>query len=117
MISERCLNQSCDVGPVVIPALSSLTHEDADQIAKAVQAGAPDWEVDRVDDYDGYLSVLVSLRNEPDGEPSYLVSRNVQQQIDLSEVQGDMLRELGPFDTLQQATDALIALLTSRSGQ
>ena len=97
----------------MIPALTNLTHEHANQIAEAVQAGPPDWEVDVLDDYNGYLSVLVSMQHELEAQPSYLIAGTVQQ-IELSEVQGDILRELGPFDTLQQASDALLVLLSPK---
>ena len=55
--AARYANDSYDVRLAVIRALSSLTHEHANQIAEAVAAGAPEWEVDRLDDYNGYLAV------------------------------------------------------------
>ena len=110
MINTRYANDSYDVGPAVIRALSSLTHDHANQIAEAVEAGAPDWEVDRLDDYNGYLAVLVSLTDDMDAQPSHLISGTVQR-VELSEVHGDTLRELGPFDSLEQAIDALLLTL------
>jgi len=111
MINTRYANDSYDVRLAVIRALSSLTHEHANQIAEAVAAGAPEWEVDRLDDYNGYLAVLVSLADDMDAQPSYLISGTVQR-VELSEVRGDTLRELGPFDSLEQAIDALLVALT-----
>jgi hypothetical protein len=113
MINARYLSQSCDVGPVVVRALSSLTNHHARQIAEAVQAAAPDWAIDPLDDYDGYLSVLVSMPDETEGQPSYLISGTVQQ-IELSEVQGDTMRKVGRFENLDQAVDVLIARLSPK---
>ena len=76
MINTRYASDSYDVGPAVIRALSSLTHDHADKIAEAVEAGAPDWEVDRVDDPDGYVAVFVSLKDDMDAQPTYLDLRD-----------------------------------------
>jgi hypothetical protein len=108
--------QSQTLGPAVIRPLTSLTHEHANQIATAVQAGAPEWEVDRLDDYDGYLGVLVSLKDDIDAQPSYLISGTVER-VEVAKLRDDRLREVGEFDTVQQAIEGLIALLTWRSGR
>jgi hypothetical protein len=110
MINTPSASDSYDVGPAVIRALSSLTHDNADKIAQAVEAGAPDWEVDRVDDPDGYVAVFVSLKDDMDAQPTYWLSGTVQR-VEVSEVHGDTLRELGPFDSLEQAVDALLLSL------
>ena len=110
MINTRYANDSYDLGPAVIRALSSLTHDNAGTIAEAVEAGAPDWEVDRVHEPDGYVAVFVSLKDDMDAQPTYWIS-GTPQHIELSEVHGDTLRELGPFDSLEQAIDALLFTL------
>ena len=110
MISARHVSHSYDVGPAMIPALRSLTDEHANQVADAVQANAPDWETDRLHDCEGYLAVLVSLKDDMDAQPTYLISRTVQH-IEVAEVHGDTLRELGPFDSLEQAIETLLVFL------
>lgn len=109
MLNARHVDQGFESRPVVIRALSSLTQEHARQIAEAVQGVDPDWELDLLDDYDGYLSVLVSRQDEAEGQPCYLISGSIQQ-IQLSEIESDAMRQLGVFDTIDQA----IALLTAR---
>ena len=42
-----------------IRALSSITSQQADTIAQAVQASGRAWDVQTIDDYDGYLSILI----------------------------------------------------------
>ena len=110
MINTRYANDSYDLGPAVIRALSSLTHDQADKIADAVAASAPDWEVDRVHEPDGYVAVFVSLKDDMDARATYWISGTARR-IELSEVHGDTLRELGPFDSLEQAIDALLLTL------
>ena len=107
MINTRYANDSYDVGPAVIRALSSLTHDQADKIADAVAASAPDWEVDRAHEPDGYVAVFVSPKDDMDAQPTYWLSGTVQR-VEVSEVHSDTLRELGPFDSLEQAIDALL---------
>jgi hypothetical protein len=110
MINARYVSDSYDVGPAVIRALSSLTHDHANQIAQAVAAGAPDWEIDRLDDPNGYLAIFVSLKDDMDARPTYWISGTAQR-IELSEHHSDTLRELGPFDSPEQAIDALLVAL------
>jgi hypothetical protein len=112
MINGSYAGQGYALGPAVIPALSSLTHDHATQIENAVKTSAPEWDVDRTDDYDGYVAVLVSLKHDIDARPTYLISGTVDR-VELAEVHGDTLRELGPLDSLEQAIEALIAVLNA----
>jgi hypothetical protein len=116
MINTRYVGQSYHLGPAVIRALRSLTHDHANQIEDAVQASAPEWDVDRIDDYNGYLAVLVSRKDDIDTEPSYLISGTVDR-VELAKIRADTLREVGPFKTVEQAIEALVALLTARAGR
>ena len=110
MINTCYASDSYELGPAVIRALSSLTHDHADKIAESVAAGAPDWDVDRVHEPDGYVAVFVSLKDDMDARATYWISGTAGR-IELSEVHGDTLRELGPFDSLEQAIETLLVFL------
>jgi hypothetical protein len=110
-MNARLVGYGYDVGPAVIRALSSLTHDHARQIAEAVQAHAPEWDVDCLDDYNGYLALLVSFRDDMDARPSYLISGTLQH-IELAEVQGDISIDIGQFSTVEDVVERLISRLS-----
>ena len=54
---------------IVVRALSSITSEQADTIAQIVHASSgPSWDIQTVDDYDGYQSILIEPAIRSDGK-------------------------------------------------
>jgi hypothetical protein len=111
MMNTRYVDYGYEVGPAMIRALSSLTRDHARQIAEAVQADAPAWEVDCLDDYNGYLAVLVSFKHDMDARPTYLISGTLHG-IELAEVQDDISVDIGQFDRIDDVIEALISRLS-----
>ena len=99
-------------GPVVIRPLRSMTPAQAELVAQAVAALPTPWRVECHDDYDGYLSVIVSSA-EPDA-PTFAISGTASK-MSLSEMRDDVLYPQGHFSTVEEAVDALINL-QGRSG-
>ena len=95
-------------GPVVIRRLRSISMAQAGVIADAVAALPVSWRVECHDDYDGYLSIVVSL----DGQdaPTFAVSGK-SDRIELCEIQDDELHARGCFSTADDAAGALVGLL------
>ena len=110
MIYSGQSNRVWEQGPVTIRALSSLTREASDIVKRAVEGAAPDWCVDEIDDYDGYLSIVVSRRDEHEGDPTFVITRTADQ-IELARLQADQLRTIATFATVEDASAGLIGLL------
>src|SRR4051794_25648207 len=87
--------------------LSSLSYEHVQAITAMLDA-APDWEVDLLEDYHGYLAALVSMKTETEGQPCYLIS-GASQQIELAKLRDDKLQELGYFGSLDDVVASLLA--------
>ncbi len=89
-----------------IRALSSLTRRDAAAVRAAVRLAGGAFTVTEHDDYDGYLSFLLSPV-EPD-RVAYLVSGRTGA-IDLAAILGDELAVLGTFKGIGAAMLSLRA--------
>jgi hypothetical protein len=109
MIHTGQIDRAWEQGPVTIRALRSLTQQAVGTVSDAI-AGVPgQWTVEGHDDYDGYLSVLISPEGEADA-PSFLISGQVGQ-IELAQFQGDELLTLGRFEDLEATTVELVRAL------
>jgi hypothetical protein len=109
MIHTDQLDRAWEQGPVTIRAFRSLTQQAVGSVSDAI-AGVPGrWTVDGHDDYDGYLSVLISPEGEADA-PSFLVSGQVGQ-IELANFNGDELHTLGRFEDLEATIAGLVEAL------
>ncbi|GAC1346355.1 MAG: hypothetical protein NVSMB18_28330 [Acetobacteraceae bacterium] len=86
-----------DQGPAPIRALRSLRPQQADRVAKAVMTWPMAWSVERHDDYDGYLSILVSAVGH--GPRTFLISGMVNA-IELFELRQEQLFSLGRFEAI-----------------
>lgn len=86
-----------DQGPAPIRALRSLRPQQADRVAQAVMAWPGAWSVERHDDYDGYLSMLVSAVSPV---PRTFLVAGVADSIELLELRQESLFSLGRFDTV-----------------
>src|SRR4051794_4957160 len=61
----------------------------------------------KVDDYDGYLSLVVSRIDEQEDDPTFLISRKTDR-IELARLQADRLQTIATFTTVEDATAQLI---------
>jgi hypothetical protein len=95
-----------------VRALSSLTKRDAAAVRATVRATGNLYRVDEHDDYDGYLSLLLTPLQAGCG---FLVSGRTGA-IDLAELQGDEMVPLGRFPSIGAAMLSLRPALERDSG-
>jgi hypothetical protein len=98
-------------GPVMIRALRSLTREHADVVSQTVNEIAGQWAIELHDDYEGYLSILISSAEPGREGPVYLVS-GTHSQIEVNAMDQDVLRRVGCYKTINQAVARLGEVLT-----
>ena len=87
-----------------IRALSSLTRRDADAVRATLRASTCSYALQEHDDYDGYLSFLLTPADET--RPSYMVAGRTGA-VDLAELQGDDMAALGTFPSIGAAMAVL----------
>jgi hypothetical protein len=109
MIHTGQIDRAWEQGPVTIRALRSFTPQAFKVVADALGQVPGDWVLEQHDDYDGYLSVLISTEGDSDA-PSYLISGQVGQ-IELAQFEGDELHILGWFEDMEAATAELVRAL------
>lgn len=90
-----------------IRALSSLTRRDAAAVRATVRAAGNFYAVEEHDDYDGYLSLLLT---PPQEGATYLVSGRTGA-VDLAAVRGDSMTALGCYPSMGAAMLALRSAL------
>ena len=83
-----------------IRALRSLTRRDADAVRSTVRAAATGYTVQEHDDYDGYLSLLVTSADECGS--SYLVAGRTGA-VDIAQLLDDDMSPLGTFPSIGAA--------------
>lgn len=108
-------DQTWDQGPVAIRALRSLRENVVEAVRETVLEMASPWSLECHDDYDGYLSVLVSHERDPNA-PSFLISGKVGQ-IEMATLHDDELRTLGRFNDLGDAIAELVSQLSLSSAR
>lgn len=87
-----------------IRALSSLTKRETAAVRATVRSTGNLFAVEEHDDYDGYLSLL--LTPEQEGAAAFLVSGRINA-VDLAELHGDEMLCLGRFPSIGAAMLAL----------
>lgn len=92
-------DRTWEQGPVAIRPLRSLTSEALKVVANVVCALPGNWGLEHHDDYEGYLSVLISAAGDSDA-PTYLISGPVGQ-IELAKFERDELHTLGRFEDIE----------------
>lgn len=108
MINTSTLSQAAsNQDQIVVRALSSITAEQADTIALIVHASGQAWDVQTVDDYDGYQSILIEPTIRSDEQKALYISGTAQR-LELFEAQDDDLALIGTF----AGTETLGARLT-----
>jgi hypothetical protein len=108
MIHTDQIDRAWEQGPVTIRALRSLTRQAFEAVSDAI-SDVPGMTLERHDDYEGYLSVLISSEAGTDA-PSYLISGQVGR-IELAQFQGDELHTLGRFEDIEATTAELVRAL------
>lgn len=109
MIHTGQIDRAWEHGPVTIRALRSLTRQAFEAVADAIGEVSGSWALEQHDDYDGYLSALISPEGDRDA-PSYLISGQVGQ-IELAQLQGDELHTLGRFEDIAATIAELVRAL------
>lgn len=94
----------------VIRALSSITLDQADKLTEIIRGVGPRWEVQTFDDYDGYLSLLVTSLIQSENEKSFSITGKAEY-LELWQVQGDDFTPLGSFNSVDQLSARLMGLL------
>jgi hypothetical protein len=109
MIHIGQINQAWEQGPVTIRALRSLTGDAFQALSDAIAELQGGWILERHDDYDGYLSLLISPTSEINA-PTYFISGQLGH-IELAQFQGDELHALGRFKDIEATTAELVRAL------
>lgn len=65
------------------------------------------WEVHTTYDYEGYLSILIELRDGNNDQTSFFVSGTAKQ-LELSKSRGDDLSSMGTFNDVHSLTTQLL---------
>lgn len=108
--STQLSHAACNQDHIVVRALSSITVEQADAIALVVHTSAQDWDVQTVDDYDGYRSILIELTIRSDEQKALFISGTAKR-LELFKAQDDDLTLIGTFAGTQVLGARLIQLL------
>jgi hypothetical protein len=95
---------------IVVRALSSITSEQADTIAQIVHASRHPWDIQAVDDYDGYQSILIEPATRSDEQKALFISGTAQR-LELFEAQDDDLALIGTFADAEMLGARLARLL------
>ncbi len=106
----RPVSLNLDQNTTLVRALRSLSISDAEIVAKKVNAVGGNWSIQTVDDYEGYLFMLIEPAPESAGRlSSYIVSGKCGQS-ELAIIDGDLCQTLSRFSNI----DSLAAELASR---
>lgn len=109
VMSDGQIIGSYEHSPVTIRALRSLAPQALDEVSDAVRDLPGRWALERHEDYDGYLSLLVSPEGDSD-MPTYLISGKIGA-IELARFQGEELQALGLFNNTQATIAELVTVL------
>ena len=93
-----------------IRALGSITSQQADIIVQAVQASGLPWTVQTVDDYDGYLSILVEPIVHGDSQKSFFIAGTTQK-LELFEAYEDDMMSVASFSDVEAISARLLDLI------
>ncbi len=96
---------------VTIRALSSITSQQAKAITQAVLAYGDAWDVQTIDDYDGYLSILIEPTVRSDEQKAFFISGTAQR-LELFETQDDNLVPVADFSDVEDLSVKLRDLIT-----
>lgn len=94
---------------VIIRALSSITPQQAETLVRALQAASPAWDVQTIDDYNGYMSVLIEPRTLGD-MPAYFVG-GTKQHLELLKAHNDDLIPIAVFSDIGELSAELMGFI------
>ena len=94
---------------VIVRAFNSITSEQASIIAGIAQINGWVWDIQAIDDYDGYRSILIEAIIKGDEQKAFFVAGTVQR-LELFEIQNDVMALIGTFSDMQ-ALEAQLARL------
>jgi hypothetical protein len=109
MIHAGQIDRAWEQDPVTVRRLRSLTPQAFDAVDEAIRELPGRWTLEQHDDYEGYLSVLISPEADSDA-PTYLISGKLGQ-VELAQFQGEELHTLGRFDNIEAAIAELVRAL------
>ena len=95
---------------VTIRALSSITSEQVKTITQAVQASGRAWDVQTIDDYDGYLSILVQPSARENEKKTFFISGTAQH-FELFEAYDDNMMSVATFNDVGELSTRLLDLI------
>ncbi len=110
MMTTTHPHQNANQDPVIIRALSSITPKQADTIAQAVHASHQDCEIQIVDDYNGYLSVLIEPSVSRSEQKAFFISGTAQR-LELFEAYNDDLALIATFSDVGDLSARLLDLI------
>ena len=105
-LSQAAFNQD----DIIVRALSSITSEQANTIAQIVHASGQSWDVQPVDDYDGYQSILIKPGIRSNEQKALFISGTAQR-LELFEARDDDLALVGTFAGTEMLGAQLAGLL------
>jgi hypothetical protein len=111
--SQTNRRHDLEQGPVTVRALRSLTRQHADVVNQTVAEIAGQWAIELHDDYEGYLSILISPARPGREGPVYLVS-GTHSHIEVSAMDEDTLRKVGCYETIDQVAARLRGVLAQQ---
>lgn len=113
MMHNSQTHRDLEQGPVAIRALRSLNQLHVDAVQAAVAACGGDWVIGCHNDYDGYLSIIVE-RSDADNS-TFLISGRLGH-VELGQLIGDQLRQVGEFKVIEQVVTELVRLCSCSVG-
>jgi hypothetical protein len=93
-----------------IRALSSITLDQAEIIVQAVRATGLNWDVQTTDDYDGYLSILVTPSISADKETTFFVAGTAQR-LELFKAYDDTMTLVASFNDAEDLSVVLLDII------
>lgn len=94
----------------LLPALTSITSQQMDTVADIARASGQEWDVQAVDDYDGYRFILLETVGQGDEQKSFFVAGTAQR-LELFESKDESLALIGAFSDMKTLKTCLSGLL------
>lgn len=93
-----------------IRALSSITLDQTEIIVQAVRATGRGWDVQTTDDYDGYLSIMVTPSISADKETTFFVAGTAQR-LELFKAYDDTMTSVASFNDAKDLSLVLLDII------
>ena len=94
----------------LVPAFTSITSQQMDTVADVARASGQEWDVQAVDDYDGYRFILLETVRHGDEQKSFFVAGTAQC-LELFENKDERLTLIGSFTDMETLKTCLSRLL------